>query len=279
MSRCTRTDTGWMLPEHRPDCIDTDCTGCLPCVTDQHGNPVRHCRIRRRCTSHLDWHEHACPRCLGKIRANLRSILDTIALMPPEAEHRGIDSEPVVLAGPHANRVLVGWHLINLDRAGVPVEELDERDPWTALQLRERMIREDLGHDIDTLVSATLSGTAAYLDWVLTDLARDERQVQVISDLHACSATVLAHVESVLRNSRTPQQGAPCPTCVHAEAGAPRLQRKYGHWCTEEACTREHVTDTSRDTWVCPTNSEHWWTHAAYTNWVEERGTVHSDAS
>ena len=60
------TDCRWdrdvkahLLREHRSDCIAVGCKGCKPCTHDEHGNPVRHCRTRNRCTSHLGWDEAA----------------------------------------------------------------------------------------------------------------------------------------------------------------------------------------------------------------------------
>lgn len=261
--------------EHQHDCTDIACLGCKPCQTDNAGNPVRHCRIRRRCATHLAWGEHACPGCLNKIRDNLTAIVDKLALMPAELEHQGIDSEPANLAGPHADFVTAGWRLVNL---GIPgeqvVEHLDMRDPYTCLTMHERLIREDLGHDQTTLVSPTVAACASYLDWVLTDLARDEDHEHHVVELLADTARLRGHVEAVLRDSRTPERGIPCPECVRAERDAPRLVRHYGHWCIEPDCTRTHWLDDSGDQWVCP-SCQAKWSHADYeARLVERRKSV-----
>lgn len=256
--------------EHKPECVDPTCKGCLPC-THEEGNPVRHCRTRLRCTSHLGWTEHTCPECLGKIRANLHGIIQSIALMPAEAEERGINSEPANLAGPHADYVTAQWRLINADRAGQSVEELDMADPYTCLTMHERSIREQLGHDEETLVSPTLSATTGYLAWVLTDLARIEDGTPMLTALLGDTSRLKAHLESALSNGRTPERGAPCPACAEAGAAPERLNRVYGHWCTKAGCDRLHYLDDSGDVWRCPVDPEHEWTHAAYTNWVEDR--------
>lgn len=269
--------------EHQHDCTDIACLGCQPCQTDGAGNPVRHCRIRRRCASHLEWGEHACPGCLNKIRGNLTAIVDQLALMPDEAEHQGIDSEPANLAGPHADFVTAGWRLTN---QGVPweairndhgeivvkgiLETLDMRDPYTCLTMHERLIREDLGHDQTTLVSPTIAACASYLDWVLTDLARDEGHAHHVVELLADTARLRGHVEAVLRDSRAPERGIPCPECVRAERDAPRLVRHYGHWCTQPGCDRLHYLDTSGDRWTCPA-CQAAWTHADYEARLVER--------
>lgn len=274
---------------HLPACASTSCKGCLPC-THEEGNPVRHCRTKLRCTSHLGWTEHTCPECLGKIRGNLTAVIQSLALMPAEAEHLGINSEPANLAGPHADYVTAQWRLINADRAGQSVEELDMADPYTCLTMHERCIREELGHDEETLVSATLAATTGYLAWVLTDLARTEDGTPLLTALLGDTSRLKAHLESALSNGRTPERGAPCPVCVDEmrdreadlierkvpkddwpKLRAERLNRIHGHWCTKAGCDRLHYLDDSGDVWRCPVDPEHEWTQAAYTNYVEDR--------
>lgn len=276
--------------EHRPDCGVVDCSGCLPCRHDDDGNPVRHCRVRNRCTSHLGWGEYACPKCLGKIRDNLTAIVDTLALMPDEAEERGVNSEPANLAGPHADYVTAQWRLVNASRAGESVEELDMRDPYTCLTLHERTIREEIGHDDITLVSADVASAASYLAWVLTDLARREDLAPLVSSLLGDTATLVSHVEGALRDSRAPERGIPCPECVvnlgrRKEAlqaagtpedewpklHAPRLVRHYGHWCTRERCDELHYLDTAGDVWRCPIDRSHEWSHKDYEQRLVDR--------
>lgn len=249
--------------EHLAECANNACRGCRPCAHDDAGNPVRHCRTRRRCTSHLAWGEYACPTCLGKIRGNLNAILEALAIMPAEAVEQGLNSEPANLAGPHADYVTAQWRLVNADRNGEEVEELDMRDPYTCLTLHERTIREDLGHDEHTLVSPDVASTARYLDWVLTDLARDERQADAITPLLADTKALRNHVEAALRDSRAPERGIPCPACVEAERDAPRLVRRYGHWCWSSECQQLHYLDETGDEWRCPNCGERW-THADY---------------
>lgn len=276
--------------EHRPDCAVVACQGCLPCCHDDDGNPVRHCRVRTRCTSHLRWGMYACEGCLSKIRGNLTAVLDALALMPDEAAEQGIDSEPANLAGPHADWVTAQWRLVNAARAGQVVEELDMRDPYTCLTMHERYIREHLGHDEHTLVSPTVSGAATYLDWALTDLARDEEGVGLLGSLLGDTSVLRSHVEAALRDSRAPERGVPCPECVTAQAkarenleargvpreewpqkSAPRLQRSYGHWCLSPDCRLEHYLDDSGDWWKCPAEPTHKWRNEDYQARLVER--------
>lgn len=273
--RYDRAADAHLRREHRPDCIDRHCGGCEPCTHDDHGNPVRHCRVRRRCTSHLAHGEYACPGCLKKIRDNLSSILDLHAAMPTEALWQGIESEAANLAGPHADWVTAQWRNLNAERNGEKeVDMLDARDPYTCLTGYECTIREDLGHDEYTLVSPHLAGASAYLEWVLTDLARDEEQQPQLIALMSDTAALREHLNATLRNSRTPERGIPCPECVDAGLDAPRLVRRYGHWCTREDCTKKHYLDTSGDAWRCPDNHRHEWTHKAYEERLSERRRV-----
>lgn len=270
--RYDRETKAHLTREHRAECASVTCAGCLPCRHDEHGNPVRHCRTRLRCTSHLEWGEFACPECLGKIRANLTVTLDALALMPAEAVEQGVDSEPANLAGPHADYVTAQWRLVNADRAGQSVEELDMRDPYTCLTMHERTIREELGHDATTLVSPTVSGAASYLAWVLTDLARDQDGALMLTALLGDTSRLRAHVEVTLCDGRTPERGAPCPDCTKDGKAPERLTRTYGHWCTDPDCTKpEHYLDDTGDEWVCPSDRSHRWAHKAYIKYIETR--------
>lgn len=264
-----------LLREHLADCTIIACPGCAPCTHDEDGNPVRHCRARTRCTTHLRWGEHTCPECLGKIRDNLAAIVDDLALMPAEAAEQGVDSEPANLAGPHADYVTAQWRLVNASRAGQTVDELDMRDPYTCLTMHERTIREHLGHDEHTLVSATISGAATYLGWALTDLARDEDGTLLLAALLGDTAVLRSHVEAALRDSRTPERGIPCPDCTRdaeeKRREPPRLVRHYGHWCARPSCERVHYLDDSGDVWRCPDEPKHEWSHADYEARLVER--------
>lgn len=268
--RYDRESKKHLTREHLTECVDPECKGCRPC-THEEGSPVRHCRTRLRCTSHLGWTDQTCPECLGKIRGNLTGLVETLALMPEEAEEQGVNSEAANLAGPHADYVRAQWRLINADRAGEKVEELDMTDPYTCLTLHERTIREDLGHDETLLVSDSVAGSAGYLSWVLTDLARAEEHIETLSALMADSGRLLAHAEAARSNSRTPERGIPCPECVDAEKDAPRLVRHYGHWCVKQGCDRLHYLDDSGDVWRCPREPDHEWSHVDYEARLTER--------
>lgn len=267
MTECQRDDQGYRLTEHQDDCRDRDCPGCVECTHDDHGNPVRHCPIRKRCTTHLSFDEYACPRCLNLIRRNLTGILDAVAAMPPEAEESGIDSPALNHATPSAHPESYRARMRHNTTIGHDTEDYDQQDPWAMLGVRERMIRTDLGHD-RVLVSPTLAETCAYLGWVLTDLARDEQQTLIVADLLDETSRLRSHLEAVLHDSRAPERGAPCPRCTKP---APRLVKRWAHWCDREDCTREHDTSGARDTWQCPRDEDHWWSEADYRMRVSDQ--------
>lgn len=251
-----------MLQTHQVACKDRDCTGCVPCERDEHGTPVTHCRFRRRCTSHLTLGDHTCPRCLSLIRSDLTLIVTLAALADQEAIAAGPDSDALSIAGPAANVVVSRWRRINAAKTGEPIEETDWAHPAIALAEWERTVREDLEHDTETVASDTLSASAGYLDWVLTDLARDVARATLLAELGSGVAQIRAHLEGVMHDSRGAERGAPCPTCPITEEQpiAPRLTR---HW-------NEADKTGADDTWRCPRDPEHWWYEADYRKWVSD---------
>ena len=163
-------------------------------------------------------------------------------------------------------------------------------DPYTCLTMHERYIREHLGHDETTLVSDTIAASAGYLAWVLTDLARLEDGVPLLSALMSDTAQLRLHIEGARRDQRTLDRGVPCPECVAdmeakkaaleaarvprgdwPKLNAERLQRHYGHWCTRAGCERLHYLDDSGDVWRCPVDAGHEWSNADYEARLVER--------
>lgn len=264
--RYDREAKAHLLRQHRDECTTVTCDGCVPCTHDDNGNPLRHCRTRNRCTSHLHNGEYVCPTCLSKIRTNLTRVLVAEAAMPAEVQEVGrIDRTAAFnhLATAHPE----SWRrrmMHNAEHGGY-TEDPDEHDPWQMLALRERMIREDMGHDDRRLVSSTLAETCAYLGWALTDLARREDQTLVVAELLDETRRLADAGEAVLHDSRAPERGAPCRSCP---APAPRLQLEHGHFCTDPDCQQANHEDDTADRWVCPRDRDHWWDMADYRRWV-----------
>lgn len=261
---------GWVTREHAWGCASRTCSGCKPCTKAGE----EHCQARKRCGTHTEG--AACPTCIGKIRNNLRAIIDAIALMPVELEETGRLTSAAANHVSGATAHPLSWRarmFHNLTTGGY-LEDADQHDPWQMLSIRERMIREALGHDTRTTVSASLSATVDYLTWSLADLAPRHDLAWAAADLLAETNRLRAELETILRDSRTPERGAPCPACPEPEVDGdprpPRLVRRWAHWCEDDACTREHDTTGARDTWVCPRNAEHWWSEADYRMWVSD---------
>ena len=255
-----------------------------PCRTDEYGDPTKHCTARRTCSVHIGRDELTCPRCIGRVRANLRRITPLAALMLPVAITAGVNSEAAVLAGPAANPEAWSWRKVAARQGGSwhmsLIEDDDELHPYSVLTRWQLMIAEDYGHDLPERLS--IAGAADYLDRNLARIANDPEQdlPLLAAELRRCRQ----HLEAVVSVAARKERGAPCPECVANEDGAPRLVREYGHWCDDPDCERqfhhttvrdprtgEDVPDTTADRWVCPRNRDHWWSHEDYAKWIEER--------
>lgn len=253
-----------------------------PCTHDEYGDPTKHCTARTTCGQHIGTNELTCARCIGRTRNDLRRITDLAALMLPAAIAGGINSEAAVLAGPAADyatfvarrRIGQKWIEANIPERNqvrameALLEDDDERHPYSVLGRWDMMIREDYRHGSDQPVN--VANAADYLGRQLGKIAQDENQdwPLLAREIRKCRR----HLESVLATLDRPERGTPCPACVEAGDKAPRLIRRYGHWCTDEDCRKaEHYTDDSGDLWTCSNNTSHQWNHKDYSKWVEER--------
>lgn len=274
---------------HRPDCVDSECRGCVKCVG-------RHCTARTNCTWHIDASELTCGRCIAAVRRDLGWIGDLSALMLTQAMADGLESQAANLAGPTAyypkfsarRRIAKRWieARIPFERweqaQAALLDDDDEHHPGVVLTRWEAMLREDYRH---TTTAITLRTSLAYLDRTLHRVAHDDAQDFPLlrSELKKCRQ----HLEAVLHNDTNRDRGAPCPTCLTAlrvkrdelrALGVPesewpklrtaRLQRHYAHWCDDEACEKFHFTDEVSDVWRCPKDAKHWWTQKGYADEV-----------
>lgn len=257
-----------------------------PCKRDEYGDPTKHCTARRSCSNHIGADERTCPRCIARVRSNLRRIPTLSALMLPVAITAGVNSEAANLAGPATSpvgwrerRVAQRWHLDAWEELGritehqhlhalETMEDDDSQHPYSVLTRWQMMIAEDYGHDLPERLS--IVGAADYLDRHLARIAQDPEQDFPLlgNDLRNCRQ----HLEAAVSLAARKERGAPCPECTSEETGVgPRLVREYGHWCESEACEKFHYADESADVWVCPRNRDHEWSHEDYARWVEER--------
>ncbi|MDF1603382.1 hypothetical protein [Nocardioides sp. YIM 152315] len=256
--------------EHRHDCAEVDCRGCVPCAED-------HCTAAKNCAWHTGEGELTCARCIGAVRRDLRWIADLASLMMTAAISDGVTSEAANLAGPSphpgtvvSRRVLLRKRLATLgpfaaaagiDETGYCVMPDDDwHHPYAVLGRWALMITEDYGHTLGEVTTAT---AASYLDRNLHRIANDDEQDFPLlgRELRKCRQ----HLESVLHNDNRPERGAPCRSCP---SPAPRLRLEPGHWCDEPDCRREHYDDDTGDRWVCPRNRDHWWSQDDYRRWV-----------
>jgi hypothetical protein len=253
-----------------------------PCRTDDYGDPTHHCTAKKGCANHVAENEQTCARCIGRTRQDLTRTAQLAKLMMAAAMSAGVNSEAANLAGPAADyatfsarrRIDKEWIYGHIPAAKVEramrslLADDDEHHPLNVLGRWDLMLREHHGHPSDEVV--TVDNAAAYIARHLPRIAQDPDQdfPQLARELRKCRN----HLETVLANSQRPERGAPCPECTNEANGVgPRLIRDYGHWCLDDGCERIHYLDDSGDTWSCPRNPAHQWTHDAYTNWIEER--------
>lgn len=251
------------------------------CRTDEYGDPTHHCTARKTCSQHVGWGELTCARCIGRVRADLRRIVDLAALMLPEALVKGVNSEAASLAGPTADPEAWQWRQrarredaytrhwhddAALMAALAALPEDDEHHPTLVLGRWVLAIAED--YSLDTPDPITLTRAADWLDRQLGKVAQDPEQDFPLlrREIGKCRA----HLEAVLGDSQAPERGVPCPDCA-ADDKFSRLVRLYGHWCDSPDCERIHVTDESQDVWRCPNNRAHEWDPETYRRYLMER--------
>jgi hypothetical protein len=249
-----------------------------PCRRDEYGDPTVHCTARRTCSQHVGWGELTCARCLGRTRANIKHIGQYAALLDAAAFEAGrVDVEISMLAGPTCDpeawswrkataRMGRAWH-VSLD------EDDDETDPERVLTTWAQMLSED--YRLPRPDRWNVSNAAAFLERILSRVAQDEGQdfPQMARELRKCRN----HLDAELSVRWYIERGVPCPTCVETGKVDPakvRLKREYPHWCDDEDCEQIHYDTDAKDRWVCPRDKDHWWTHQAYVNYVEERKAV-----
>ena len=266
-SKCRHVPTyGYYLPEHLRDCTDHECIGCKPCEPKTpEGIPLEHC-AGHNCTEHIAAGMLNCPRCIGRTRDDLTAIEQLAALMIHEAIADGIEGEAANLAGPALDPIKAHWQRVDMLRADHSLIELPDEDSHTLTVLGrwELMLREDYEQDYSDLPPITIAGARAYLNGILDRLAQDREQDWPLfaSEIRACRS----HLEAALHDSRTPEKGAPCPSCP-TEPKPPALVKHYVIWDRSGA----------HDYWRCPTCGARW-LDAEYRLWVGEDYLAYADA-
>lgn len=248
------------------------------CRHDAYGDPTKHCTARRTCAEHVGWGELTCARCIGRTRQHIRRVVELAPLAMTQALGMGVNSEAANLAGPAADVEAWSWRKVAAKQGIIwhasLVEDDEDFHPYTVLTRWEFMLREDYDQRAEFPTSVVSAGQ--YLERTLHRMAHDEEQDFPLfaGEIRRCCQ----HLEAVIRNSHTPERGAPCPDCAK-DGKVIRMSRSYGHYCDDPMCDKlnysvtladgEFVPDTSGDVWTCPRG--HSRNHEDYTRWVEER--------
>lgn len=256
-------ERGWLSPEHLRDCDERDCAGCKPCGKS-------HCDLMGRCPNHVEQAAgiFTCPSCIGAVKRRVRTIVERYAELPEEIEAKGIDSEALNLHGPAATAEQLAARRRYDDTRGWcdfprTLAADDPHHPYAVLGRWDMAIRESYGPPTDLFV--TLTRAADYLTGpVIEKFAHTSEFEEFAHDVSRC----LTHLETVLSDSREPEKGAPCPTCRDElpPGTAPRLRKRYG----------ADVTGKD-DTWHCPRNPAHWWSHVDYRARVDGDYLEHAE--
>lgn len=157
--RFVASDQPRMLRGRHEDDCPGDCDGCQPC-SEAHCGTCEHRHVE----------ELTCPECVGEARDNLTEIVARVAHLPTEAEHRGVDSEAAMLAGPAADAEQ--WR--QRRRYGLtdhPDDRLGDLDPYRVLGVWDLLLTEHLG--TRRTVKVSVEGSAAFIGRNLSDLAQD----------------------------------------------------------------------------------------------------------
>lgn len=180
--------------------------------------------------------ELTCPTCIGRTRRDLTDIVTLAALMPTEAERRGVNSEAAYLAGPASDPYTTTARRVYVARTtGALLGAMDDDDPHhplTVLGTWEMMIRDDYGHPSHERI--TIASAAGYLDRMLHRLANDPEQDWALfaEEIAACRK----HLEQIAHNQRLDGDvGAECFMC-----GNGNVEKKHGE--------RRHIKAPHRHT-------------------------------
>ncbi|HKY58363.1 MAG TPA: hypothetical protein VJL80_10020 [Aeromicrobium sp.] len=265
--RCHTNQGTWYTPEHLRDCSSSSCAGCKPCSED-------HCDLRSHCPTHVNhtaglW---TCPSCIRRTSKDIATIVELETLgLHIEAVFAGVDSEAFNLIGPAADPDQYDTRRTYEDTARGWCEyprQDDRHHPFTVLARWEARLRDLYGPP--TNLFTNLIRAADYLTQLLAGPFPHEDQFPAfVKDIAGCRT----HLETVVHDSRAPEEGRHCPRCTEATGKAPRLRKRYaqhpgikpGQSCGVDGCK---TCTGANDTWHCPDNTDHWWTEHDYRDRV-----------
>lgn len=222
--------TRYLRNRHNDGCDGTDCAGCQQCG-------ARHCPECRK-GEHLGFGENTCPTCIGKVRRQLRDIVDLAASLPDEAEVRGVNSEAANLSGPFADPEAYAWRrAAKAQRDDVLLSSLegdDEHHPGSVLKRWVQALCEDYGEDYDRG-----DDLASLTDWIDTRLHRIANDYnQDFGQFRREVGRVVSHLEAVLHAGEQRDTGAPCMTCRTPLTKTWALDEKHDGWECKRCNTR-----------------------------------------
>jgi hypothetical protein len=116
------------------------------------------------------------------------------------------------------------------------------------------MLRESYGPASDLLT--TMGRACDYFRMLLRET--DFPHTREFEEFNRDLARVVTHLETVVHDSRIPEQGRPCPTCSTEDQPGPRLRKRHA----------EHDRSGASDTWHCPWEPAHWWSDQDYRDRV-----------
>ena len=241
-----------------------------------------HCAMRGRCPNHV---QHGagiitCPSCIRRVRKDLYTISLRATLLRFDVEIDGIESEAMNLIGPAASPEQYAERRNRLNTAyerqgwcDWPRSEAyrpdDPSHPYAVLS-RWAQALEDGGWNTVAPFQWTISRAVQAIDGALDRFAHGDEFEDLARELASCRS----HLDDVDHDSRTPDLGRPCPTCVEANGKGPRLRKRHashpgskpGQRCSDSLCA---VCDGRSDSWHCPDEPAHAWTDDDYHHRVD----------
>jgi hypothetical protein len=273
---CTWDGENWTRPDG------------TPCNQD-------HCAMRGRCPNHVqhDAQLYTCPSCIRRTRRDIETIVLRATLLQLDVVVDGIDSEAMNLIGPAAAPQQYAEKRRRL-------EETYRRQGWCEWPRSEGYRPDDPHHPYVVLVRWaqaleetgwlasppfhwTIARAAERITDNLDQIAQGDAFEAMAAELTRCRS----HLDDVDHDSRTPDLGRPCPTCVEVHGKGPKLRKRHGThpgMPAGKTCDRKNagkpcdICDGRLDAWHCPNDPSHAWTDDEYRHRVDADYVQHARA-
>lgn len=268
---CTWDGERWTTPDE------------LPCNED-------HCAMRGRCPGHVN-HDAGiitCPRCIRRVRKDIDTIVERTVLLAFDAEIDGVESEAMNLIGHAAaprqyaeKRRRLAEHYDAQGWCEWPRSEGyrpdDPHHPYAVLTSWAQAMEDGGWLPVHPFHWTTTRAATAILG-ALDRFAHGDEFETFAAEIARCRK----HLDDVDHDSRTPDLGRPCPTCVDEHGKGPKLRKRHathpgsrpGQRCSDRLCA---ICNGHADAWHCPDNPAHAWTDAEYRDRVDADYLEHAD--